>query len=398
MTSPDFLLAGCERIYPDRARLIDRLQQAAPLRLYLGIDPTNLILHLGHTVPLRLLKRFQNAGHTVVLLIGDFTATVGDPSGRDTQRSVLTRATVETNVLALKEQLFQVLDEAKTELRYNSEWYDDVDRLGTVRKLMELGHSFTVAQLAERDLFQVRQTKQQPVSVTEFLYPMLQAYDSVALNVDVEVGGTDQTFNMLAGRTLLKQIKGKEKFVITLPLILGTDGRKMSKSYGNTIGVNDAAPDMFGKLMSISDDQILPYMTHLTDRFQSGVEREEFKQMIADSPRDAKAVLAREIVELYHGTESAIEAERTFNATFRDHVAPTNVDHKTFSAKPLIVEYLVEQGFSPSRSAARILILQGAVTVGDQKITDPTAELPLTKEPIIIKVGPHRFSSASLTE
>lgn len=392
------LLSGTERVYPDEAALITRLTQGSPLRLYLGIDPTHPGLHLGHTVPLRILKRFQERGHQVVLLIGDFTATVGDPSGRDAQRVVLSRDEVSANVVSLKAQLFKVLNAEKTELRYNSEWYDDVDAMGSVRRLLELAHSFTAAQLWERDLFQARQTKAQPVSLTEFLYPVLQAYDSVALNVDVEVGGSDQTFNMLAGRTLVRQLRQKEKFVMTTTIILGTDGRKMSKSFGNTIGVMDPPDEMYGKLMSIRDDQILPYMTHLTDRFLLGDERTDFERLTHKSPRDAKAMLAREIVELYHGSEAASEAERAFDATFRDHIHPASISNKEFSVKPLIIDYLVQQGFATSRSAARILINQGAVTVGDQKITDPNATLPLTKKPTRIQVGPRRFSSASLAE
>ena len=394
------LLVGIETVYPSLELLLKRLKGQPVLRLYYGIDPTSPVLHLGHTVPLRLLKRFQEAGHHVILLIGDFTATVGDPSGRDSQRSVLSRAEVEANVVALKQQLFTVLDPVRTELRYNSEWYDDPAVMGSVRKLLELTHSFTAAQLWERDMFQRRQQQQQPVSLTEFFYPVLQAYDSVALDVDIEVGGTDQTFNMLAGRTLMRQMNQKEKFVITLPLILGTDGRKMSKSYGNTIGVNDEPNDMFGKLMSITDDQMLPYMTHLTDRFQTaGDEQQEFAAMITQRPRAAKALLAREVVGLYHGTVAATEAERVFDAQFRDHAQPENLLETTLERVTDYIDLLVQIGAASSRSEAKQLIDQGGLTSAGDRIDDGNA--PVTYQPstpFVVKVGKRRFYKVVITE
>ena len=397
MTNNQDILVGADAIYPSSAELEAQLNSGKKLHVYFGIDPTNPVLHLGHTVPLRLLKRFQDNGQRVTLLIGDFTATVGDPSGRDAQRQVLTKEVVTENVLAIKEQVFKVLDPAKTELRYNSEWYDDPNRMGSLRKIMELGHSFTAAQLWERDMFQTRQAKGTPVSITEFLYPVLQAYDSVELDVDVEVGGNDQMFNMLAGRTLLRQKKNKEKFVITMPLILGTDGRKMSKSYGNSIGVNDAPNDMFGKLMSIDDSLIESYFLHVTDRFIT--DEAELKSLIAQNPRDAKAMLAREVVSLYHGTAAAEAAESTFNATFRDHSAPEEMEERALSNQPRdIAELVLTVGAATSRSEAQRLIEQGAVTFDEAKLTDPftTVELRLDAAHIL-KVGKRRFYKVTLT-
>jgi len=384
-----------DTIYPSSEALDARLANGQPLRVYLGVDPTNAILHLGHTVPLRILKRFQEQGHQAILVIGDLTATVGDPSGRDVMRSVLTRETVEANVLALKDQIFKVLDPAKTEIHYNSEWYDDPTRMGSLRAFLQLAHSFTTAQLSERDLFQKRTEKGEPVSITEFLYPVLQAYDSVALNVDVEVGGTDQTFNMLAGRTLLKQTTGKEKFVITTPLIVGTDGRKMSKSYGNTIGVLDAPNDMYGKLMSIPDSLIQEYFVHVTDRFIT--DQAMLETMIRDHPRDAKAELARELVMLYHGSAAAQSAEDAFNATFRDHAAPTDIEEVTLTELPRdAAELLVMTNAVTSRSEAQRLIAQGAVSLGESKLTDPLAVVELGKTVILLKVGKRRFWNVRL--
>jgi tyrosyl-tRNA synthetase len=393
------LIAGVERIYPTDRAFLERLANGPPLRLYLGIDPTNPILHLGHTVPLRILQRFQERGHTAIVLIGDFTATVGDPSGRDSQRSVLARESIEANVLALKDQLFKVLDPTQTELRFNSEWYDDADRLGRLRQFMALSHSFTAAQLWERDLFQARQQRQQPVSLTEFLYPVLQAYDSVALDVDAEVGGTDQTFNMLAGRTLLRQQRDTEKFVLTVPLIAGTDGRKMSKSYVNTIGVTEPPGEMYGKLMSIRDEQILPYMTHLTDRFQRDAHREEYGQMIRERPRDAKALLAREIVALYHSSQAATEAERAFNATFRNHEVPAEVEAVRFDTVDDLASLMLQLGVAGSRSAASRVVEQGGVTVDGDRIHNPNQPVPhRPNRPFVVKVGKRRFFRVTITE
>lgn len=399
-SQPELLLAGFDAVYPTPEALRERLAAAdRPLRIYHGIDPTRPELHLGHTVPLRILKRFQEAGHQAIVVIGDFTATVGDPSGRDAQRSVLSREEVEANALVIKEQLFKVLEPERTELRYNSEWYDDPDRLGSLRKLLEVTHSFTAAQLWERDLFQVRQQKQQPVSLTEFLYPVLQAYDSVALDVDGEVGGSDQLFNMLAGRTLQKQLLQKEKFVISTPLILGTDGRKMSKSYGNTIGVTDLPGDMFGKLMSIADDQILPYMTHLTDRFQSGDERATFERLIHDRPRDAKATLAREIVALYHGTEAATEAERAFDAQFRDHEIPADIPSVRLTHAADVTDLLTQLDATESRSEAVRLIEQGGLTIDGERLTDPRHRVPhQVSQPMIVRIGKRRIVRVTLAQ
>jgi len=387
--------ASIDTVYPSKQAFQEKVASAGTLRIYLGIDPTNPVLHLGHTVPLRILKRFQDRGHTAIILIGDLTATVGDPSGRDAMRSVLTRETVEANVLALKEQIFKVLDPTKTEIRYNSEWYDDAASMGTLRKFLSLAHSFTTAQLSERDLFQRRQEKKEPVSVTEFLYPVLQAYDSVALDVDVEVGGTDQTFNMLAGRTLMKQLSGKEKFVITAPLIVGTDGRKMSKSYGNTIGVMDSANDMYGKIMSIPDELIEPYFIHITDRFVT--DDHELRAMITSSPRDAKAALAREVVSLYHDTAAAQSAEDAFTAQFRDHTAPTDIAAVTLQAAPRdAADLLVMVGATASRSEAQRLIEQGGVSLGDTKIDNALSSVSFPPEGSLLKVGKRRFWNITL--
>lgn len=388
--------ASIDTVYPSDEALNQALESGRQLRVYHGIDPTSPVLHLGHTVPLRILKRFQDHGHQAIIVIGDLTATVGDPSGRDAMRSVLTRETVEANVLALKEQIFKVLDSKKTEIRYNSEWYDDPKSMGTLRQFLAMAHAFTTAQLSERDLFQRRQQKGEPISVTEFLYPVLQAYDSVALNVDVEVGGTDQTFNMLAGRTLVKQLLGKEKFVVTAPLIVGTDGRKMSKSYGNTIGVMDTAADMYGKVMSIPDELIESYFTHMTDRFIA--DQHELRAMIQSSPRDAKAALAREIVELYHDTAAAQLAEDAFNATFRDGAIPTDIEEVVLAEAPKdAAELIVVIGAAASRSEAQRLIEQGAVTVGDQRIENALVQLDnFSDQPTLVKVGKRRFWNVRL--
>ncbi len=393
------LTRGIETIYPSEGQLVARLRQGKPLRIYHGIDPTRPGVHLGHTVSLRILKRFQEAGHSVIVVLGDLTATVGDPSGRDGQRGVLSRVEVEANALVIKDQLFSVLDPAKTELRYNSEWYDDPARMGSLRQFLQLTHAFTAAQLWERDLFQRRQEHGAPVSMTEFLYPVLQAYDSVILEVDVEVGGTDQIFNMLAGRTLVKQLQGREKFVLSTPLILGTDGRKMSKSLGNTIGVTDEPNQMYGKVMSIADRQILPYMTHLTDRFQGGSERATFEQLIAATPRDAKALLAREIVTLYHGSDAATEAERAFDAQFRDHELPADVPTVSLTHVEDLIDLVIQLQLTESRSEAARLIEQGGLTIDDQRLTDPRHRVPhQPRQPIIVKLGKRRIVRVTLSE
>lgn len=362
---------AADTVYPSRSAFA-QAAKGKSLSVYLGIDPTGPVIHIGHAVVLRVLRELQEQGHLITLLIGDFTALSGDPSGRDTTRPMLTEEALSANLATYEQQVFTILDPKLTTFRRNSEWLDDPKQLGSLRKFLELGQQFTAAQLWERDRFQERQKAGQSVSMTEFIYPMLQGYDFIALGADVQVGGTDQTFNMLAGRDLAKKMNAGEKFVITTKLLRGTDGRKMSKSYDNYIGVLDAPNDMYGKLMSVRDELLPEYFALVV-----GVDPDESElaALINTKPRDAKAKMAYEVTAFYHGAQAATQAELQFTAQFRDGQRPTDMAEVTPSVKTeeKVAFYLVDLGLASSMSEASRLITQGGVRVDGVEITDPHA-------------------------
>jgi tyrosyl-tRNA synthetase len=388
---------GVSEIIP-RDELERRLLAGEKLRIYYGVDPTSPQIHLGHAVCLRKLRQFQDLGHKVILLIGDFTGRIGDPTDRSATRVQLTHDQVLENARTYRDQAAKILDfESKTnpvEVRYNGEWWDNM----TARHMIELAAIFTVQQMLERDMFQRRLAENRPIGLHEFLYPLLQGYDSVAMDVDAELGGTDQTFNMLAGRTLMRVLRGKEKIVIACPLLEGTDGRKMSKTFDNIIAVTDPPEEMYGRVMSLRDDLIIRYFelcTDVPDDELKQIEEALFSSRI--NPMEVKKRLAREIVTLYHGAEAAKKAEAHFERVFQRRQLPEEmpvVEVQPAESRGL-VELLVETGLASSKSEARRLIQQGGISVDGQKITDIYAEIPL-KDGIVLRAGRRRFVKIAL--
>jgi tyrosyl-tRNA synthetase len=362
--------------------------EARPLRVKLGIDPTAPDIHLGHAVVLRKLREFQDAGHRVVLIIGDYTARVGDPSGRSEQRPILSDTEIDANAATFQSQASKILDDAPEllEVRRNSEWLDMpmVDLLGLVR-------TTTAAQLLERDDFAKRMAAAQPISVLELLYPLLQGYDSVAVDADVELGGTDQKFNLLLGRDIQRSYGQPEQAIMTMPILVGTDGRrKMSKSLGNQIGVTDAPEEIYGKTMAIPDEAIEEYERLLLD----GPGHDQGQPPTRPSPRDAKRALARALVGWLYSQEDAAAAERHFDRVFVDRQAPEEIEEASFRRDDgmLHLPGLIADEFGISRSEARRLIDQGGVTLGDSQLGPGEHDVaPERADGEVLKVGRRRF-------
>ena len=361
-------------------RLALSLKEKRPLRIKYGADPSSADLHLGHTVPLRKLRQFQELGHTVVFIIGDFTARIGDPSQRSETRPMLSAEAIKGNAVTYQEQVFKILDPQKTEVRYNSEWFGKM----TPADFLHLTAQYTVARLLERDDFQKRYKANQPIALIEFLYPLLQGYDSVAVESDLELGGTDQKFNLLVGRELQKIWKQKPQMVMTLPLLEGTDGvQKMSKSFGNAIALKDSPREMFGKIMSLPDSLIPRY-----EKYAAGMAAQE----AGLHPREAKAALAEKIVGFYHSRDEAAAARQEFDRIFRDKGLPDDIETVGLSQKSMdIVSLLKEAGLAASKSEARRLIEQGGVKVDQEKVTDTALVVNLTK-PVLIQCGKRKFA------
>lgn len=353
-----FLTRGCvDVVNPDGLR--KKLESGKKLKIKLGCDPTSADLHLGHSVALSLLRRFQNLGHTAVLVIGDFTAAVGDPSGRDSTRPVLPREQILQNAKTYTDQAFKVLDPAKTEVRFNSEW---LDPFVSGKELLQTLQKVTVAQVLERDDFKKRMKEGNPISMLEVLYSLFQGQDSVALKADVELGGTDQIFNLLVGRQLQKQNGQEPQIAMTVPLLVGTDGvKKMSKSYGNYVGLNDAPNDMFGKLMSISDELMMSYYELLT--------AEDLTAVKAAHPMQAKKRLAGLLTERFHGAEAAAAARENFEKVFSKKENPDDMPRIKPAEGAALSAVLFAAGAAQSKNKARALIEQGAVRLNGQKIT-----------------------------
>ena len=368
--------------------LLERIREKGKLRVKLGVDPSRPDLHLGHAVVLRKLREFQDLGHTVVLIIGDFTARIGDPSGRSETRPMLSKEEVLENAKTYQEQAFKILDPKRTELRFNGEWLDGM----TFSDVIVLASKYTVARMLERDDFAKRFKEGSPISISEFLYPLAQAYDSVAVQADVELGGTDQLFNLLVGRKIQEEYGQKPQIVMTMPIIEGTDGKmKMSKSYGNYIAFNDPPDEMYGKLMSIPDHLIVKYMRLLTDLPEDQVnEYEKAMEERKINPRDVKMVLAFEITKFFHGEEKAAEAQERFVKVFQKRELPDEMPEVYLEGETSIVELLVRIGAVSSRSEAKRLIEQGGVYLDDARVEDIRFVLEPVKE-CVLKVGKRRF-------
>jgi tyrosyl-tRNA synthetase len=344
--------------------LTAKLAEGRPLRIKLGMDPTAPDLHLGHTITLKAMRDFQDAGHTVIFLVGDFTAAIGDPSGRSETRKPLAREQIEANAETYKRQVFRLLDPARTEIRFNSEWMDQLN----LRELIKIAAHISVARLLERDDFEKRLETEQPLFLHELLYPLIQGYDSVAIKADVELGGTDQKFNMLLGRELQRAFGQPPQIVMTFPLLEGLDGvRKMSKSLGNYVGVTEDPREKFGKLMSVSDAMMLRYYELLTE-----VEPSELAAIKdhAVHPMEAKKRLAGLIVEEYDGVEAARAARERFETLFQRREVPADVPVFRLDNEIWICELMKQLKFVPSTSEARRLVGQGAVRVDGEVVTD----------------------------
>jgi len=380
--------------------LLDKLHKSQkenkPLKIKAGFDPSAPDIHLGHTVLLKKLRDFQDAGHTVYFLIGDFTGRIGDPTGQSAMRKQLTKAEVMENAKTYEKQVFKVLDKEKTKVVFNSQWFD---KMSPADMLKLTSHS-TVAQMLVRDDFSKRYKEQKPISMIEFMYPLLQGYDSVVLEADIELGGTDQKFNLLVGRDLQIAYGQSPQVVITMPLLVGTDGiNKMSKSLGNYVGINELAKDIFGKIMSISDDTMYLYYELLTNvpLDEIGAMKNEAKEGKAN-PKDFKLRLAGLMVEQYYNKEEAKKAKEEFESIFKDRGAPKDMPVIEISANKLkdgkiwIVELMELAGLIKTRGEARRLIEQGGVEISNKKIKDINFQVTVTKEELIIKAGKRQFA------
>ena len=390
------LLRGVEEVVPEK-EFHKKLDEKRPLRVKLGFDPTAPDLHLGHTVILNKLKLFQDLGHQVIFLIGDFTGLVGDPSGVNETRPVLTEKEIKENAKTYERQVFKILDKKKTEIRFNSEWMnqfspEDFIRLSSVQ---------TVARMLERDDFSKRYSAQKPISIHEFLYPLLQGYDSVALDADIELGGTDQKFNLLLGREVQKFYGKEPQVAFTLPLLEGLDGViKMSKSLDNYIAIEDDADEMFGKIMSISDDLMWRYFELLSFRDEEVITELKKSQKEGSNPRDIKFLLAEEIVNRFHGEGSGNSAKEEFQSRFQKGNNPSDIKEITINLEEksiTLAKVLKEAKMVPSTSEALRLIKQGAVRIEGEKILDSKHEINLNSS-LLYQVGKRKFSKIKIAK
>jgi len=367
-----------EIISPEELK--EKLKRRKPLRVKFGADPTAPDIHLGHTVVLQKLKQFQDLGHQIVFIIGDFTARIGDPSERTEARKLVTSQQIKENARTYQEQVFKILDMWKTDVVFNSKWFNKM----TLSDVLELSSHSTVAQMLARADFKERFNREIDISILEFIYPLLQAYDSIQVKADVEIGGTDQKFNLLMGRQLQRDFTQEPQVIITMPLLEGTDGvRKMSKSYGNYVGINEPPGEMFGKIMSISDQLMVRYYELLTE--------ENLDQVKKMHPRQAKAKLAKEIVQRYYSETEAKRAEKEFEKVFVKKEFPGKIKEIKISQKKIwVVDLLVKAGLATSKNEAKRLISQGSVKINQREIKNYDTDLPMDKE-YIVQVGRRKF-------
>jgi len=373
-----------------KAKLERSTKTGKPLRVKLGLDPTAPDIHLGHTVVIRKLKAFQDLGHTVIFLIGDFTGMIGDPSGKNVTRPPLSRDEINSNAETYKRQMFKLLDPDKTELRFNGEWMDKF----TAADFVKLTAKTTVRQILERDDFTKRMAEEKPISLHELLYPLVQGYDSVALEADVELGGTDQKFNLLMGRNLQREFDQQPQVIMTTPLLEGLDGvQKMSKSLNNYVGIDEAPNEMFGKIMSISDDLMWKYYELLTDLSESKIST--LKSQCTDgslNPRNAKVELAKLIISDFHTADAAAEAEEDFNRRFVKKEVPDEIEERKVAAGVYkLVDLLSETGLAASKGDARRLIEQGGVKINGEKATAGNADVVIDQNGVLFQVGKRKF-------
>jgi tyrosyl-tRNA synthetase len=382
---------GCDELLIE-AELVEKLKRGTPLRVKAGFDPTAPDLHIGHTVLINKLRQLQDLGHHVLFLIGDFTGMIGDPTGKNATRPPLSREDVARNAQTYTEQVFKILDRAKTEVVFNSTWMDKM----TAADMIKLAATHTVARMLERDDFSKRYKGNQPIAIHEFMYPLVQGYDSVALKADLELGGTDQKFNLLMGRELQKHHGQSPQCILTMPLLEGLDGvNKMSKSLGNYVGINEAPNEIFGKLMSVSDDLMWRYIELLS--FASIVEINQQKQIVKDggNPRDIKVKFAQEIVARFHSPAAADAALADFEARFKQGGVPDDMPEVALPGGLPIAQVLKQAGLTASTTEAQRMIEQGGVKIDGEKISDKA--LKLAAGVYVIQVGKRKFARVTLT-
>ena len=385
---------GCEEILLEQ-QLIDKLKENRPLRIKAGFDPTAPDLHLGHTVLINKLRQFQDLGHQIIFLIGDFTGMIGDPTGKSATRPPLTREDVEKNAKSYQEQVFKILDPEKTQIQFNSSWMSEMSAADIIR----LASRHTVARMLERDDFNKRYTNNQSIAIHEFLYPLVQGYDSVELKADVELGGTDQKFNLLVGRQLQEAYGQTPQVIITMPILEGLDGvQKMSKSLNNYIGINDAPNDMFGKIMSVSDDLMWRYFELLS--FRSLEDIDGFRQAVADgeNPRNIKFKLAEEIITRFHDSTAAAKAQADFIQRFQKNAIPDEMPEFQLESEDgtLAIGYALKASqLCSSTSEALRMIAQGAVKIDGEKVLDKS-KLINSGETVVLQVGKRKYARVTI--
>jgi len=388
----EFLTRGVENIYPSKEFLQKKLLSGKRQTIYWGIDPTGPNIHIGHTIPLRKLATLQKLGHKIIFLIGDFTAMIGDPD-KLSIRKPLTRKEVLENAKNYKKQISRFIDFGffGAELKFNSQWLKKMN----FEEVLQLASKVTVEQMLKRDMFQTRMKEGRPVYIHEFMYPLMQGYDSLKMNVDGEIGGNDQMFNMLTGRDLVKEISGKEKFVITTKLLTDPLGAKMGKTTGNMVTINDSSTEMFGKVMSWTDGMIVSGFELCTNIPMEEIEKIKKELDSGMNPRDAKVRLAKEIVTIYHSKELADKAEKNFTDTFAKGGLPENIEEISTGSGKLLSELLVDAEIVESKSDFRRLVTEGAVSdaVSGEKITDANYKI---EKSITLKIGKKRFVKINL--
>ena len=390
----EIIKRGCDELLIE-AELVDKLKSGKPLRVKAGFDPTAPDLHLGHTVLINKLRQLQDLGHHIVFLIGDFTGMIGDPSGKNTTRPPLSRAEVERNAETYKAQVFKILDAGKTEVVYNSAWMDQL----TSADMIRLAATHTVARMLERDDFGKRYKSNQPIAIHEFLYPLVQGYDSVALKADLELGGTDQKFNLLMGRELQKHYGQPPQCILTMPLLEGLDGvNKMSKSLGNYVGIAESPNEIFGKLMSASDELMWRYLELLSFEPIGKIRAKREAVNQGSNPRDIKFDFAKEIVARFHGPEAAQNAAREFIARFRQGENPADIPAVSVRADTdgiAIANLLKEAGLTASTSEALRMIAQGGVKLDGERVSDKALKLPKGAA-VVAQVGKRKFARVTV--
>lgn len=377
------LTRGVANIIPGKKELFGKLTSTKKLNIYLGIDPTSTKIHLGHAVLLRKLNIFAQKGHNVTFLIGDFTALIGDASDKDSERPALTIEEIDENFKTYKNQAEKILDFSKVKIRYNSEWLKKL----TFQDILKLTQHFSAGDFVGRELVKKRLNDNKRVGLHEFLYPVMQGYDSYFMDTDLQIGGTDQTFNMQAGRTLIKDLRNKDSFVLTTAILEGFDGRKMSKSWGNAIWLDDPAFNMYRKVMAVPDDFILNYFLLATNLSASEIKKYEERLRKGENPINIKKELAFQIVKELHSEKNAQDAQKEFEKTVQGKELPQDIRKISVSDNTTASEVLTIAKFSESKSEAKRLIEQGGVTLNDEKITNPESKI----KPGLVRVGRRRF-------